>query len=456
MPYPFSYQSPRRYYTPRYNTRRYVRGQGDYYIPGRSYMRGRGDYRKVWAGLRKMTSAWSAPKIGGAIGRFAGTMAKPMVSEYLGPAIAEAAPSVGESMGKMGGSLFKRVTGMGDYTVHSNSILFPDKLVPQFGEDSIRVKKRELIAIIDAYSSFTNLAIPIQPGLDTSFPWLSKIAANYEQYRFNGLIYQYVSTTSDAIASTTNLALGTVGMATDYDANDPAFVNLPQMLGSMYSNSGKPSENIMHAIECDPKQQAQKLYYVRTGDAPSNSDLRLYDLGLFQLAWQGPAAYTDAGQLWVTYDVTFTKSVQNNQLGFDLNTDKYSLVAPAVAAAFGTSRTLDEGSNLGTTVSNTVISFPPTLSSGYYMITYQAIGASTAVNAPTWTGANCTLVTGIWNNNADNNITNSGTTSTKYFQVGVWRIDGNNATITSSGGTLPSSPTYGDLVIQQVNGELFL
>lgn len=437
-------------------SRRYVRGQGDYmvpYRPGRVYMRGRGDYKKVF---KRMAKSFSAPKLGSYLGRAAGTALAPVATEYLGPGISSQLPMLGSAVGKQAGNLFKKITGVGDYTVHDNSLVFPDRVVPSFGEDSIRVKKREMIAIIDASSSFTNLSIPIQPGLDTSFPWLSKIAGNYEQYHINGMIYQYVSTTSDAIASTTNLALGTVALATDYDANDAPFVNLPQMLGSMFSNSGKPSEDIMHAIECDPKQQAQKLYYVRTGDVPSGADARLYDLGTFQIAWQGPADYTDAGQLWVSYDITFTKSVQNNQLGYDLNTDKYKLVAPAAAAGFGTSRTLEDGSNLGTTVTNTVISFPPTVNSGYYLIVYQAIGDSTALTAPTWTPANCTLIAAWGPSDGDVNITNTGSTSTRYVQANIWRIDANNATITASSGTLPANPTVGDLLIQQVNGELFV
>jgi len=38
---------------------------------------------------------------------------------------------------------------------------------------------------------------------------------------------------------------------------------------------------------------------------------------------------------------------------------------------------------------------------------------------------------------------------------GGWRIDDRDATITLSGGTLPANGTVGDLVITQINGELF-
>lgn len=210
-----------------------------------------------------------------------------------------------------------------------------------------------------------------------------------------------MSTSSDAIASTTDLGLGQVILASDYNAADAAFVNSPQMLGTMFSNSGKPSENIMHAVECAPTDVANKLYYTRSGDVPSGTDIRLYDMLSFQLATQKmPADYDGMGQLWVSYDITLCKSVQNNQVGFNLNTDQYFLTAPAITTAyFGTSRTLQEHSNLGTTVTGTQIQFPVTLSSGYFQIFYSAAGASSGVTDPSVATSNCTLING-WSNPA--------------------------------------------------------
>lgn len=396
---------------------------------------------------------FDAPELGSNLGNALGSVLGGAVAPGIGSALGG---QVGGYLGKALGQGFRSLTGFGEYTIHENTLLYPDRVVPSFGDDSIRVRKREYIADISATEAFSNNVFPINPGLSDTFPWLSSIANNYEQYRFNGLVFQFVSTSSDAIASTTDLGLGQVVLATDYNAADAAYVNLPQMLGTMFSNSGKPSENIMHAIECAPAEQAQKLYYVRSGDHPEGTDIRMYDIGSFQLATQNmPAAYTGMGQLWVSYDVTFCKSVQNNQLGFDLNTDKYTLTAPAVTTAyFGTSRALAEHSNLGTTLTGTVISFPPTLSSGYYQITYLVTGDSTAVVQPTETLANCTVVA-AWANNAGTVAGNSGTTSTRLVVSRIYRIDARDATITYSGGTLPANATSGDLLISQINGEIF-
>lgn len=426
---------------------RNVSGYGRYYVPvGRTLVRGQGRYSIP-------RDFFSAPKVGSALGGASGAAIGTMIAPGIGT---KAGQALGSWLGDKAGKAFKSITGWGEYAVRENSLLFPDRVVPSFGEDSIRVRKREYIASIDSSVSFANNLFPINPGLSDTFPWLSSIANNFEQYRFNGLIFQFVSTSSDAIASTTNLGLGQVIAATDYNSVDHAYLNAPQMLGSMFSNSGKPSENIMHAVECAPSDQAQKLYYVRSGDVPTGADIRLYDMASFQLATQNmPAVYTGMGQLWVTYDVTFCKSVQNNQLGFNLNTDQYDIVAPYDSTGyFGTSRTLLAHSNLGTTVTSNKISFPPTISSGYYMITYLAYGTSTALVTPTLTYANCTDLFFL-NNQTASGFANTGSTFTGLIIVKLIRITARDATITLSGGTLPTLGTYGNLVITQVNGEIY-
>jgi len=229
-------------------------------------------------------------------------------------------------------------------------------------------------------------------------------------------------------------------------------------LNTMYSNSAKPSENIMMAIECAPQDQAQRLYYVRSGANPDGTDIRLYDMLSFQIATQNmPDDYTGMGQLWVSYDITLCKSVSNNQLGFDLNTDHFQLVAPAVAgpAYFGTSYTLKDHSNLGCTLDGgDGIIFPPTLGAGTFLISYSVTGASTALAAITLTLVNC-IKLDMWNNNTFDQRVNAGSTFTQYLHQFVVRITNFGATIVFSSGTIPGTPTFGDLIITQINGEIY-
>lgn len=387
--------------------------------------------------------------LGGSLGAMIGNMVAPGIGAGTGS-------SLGSRLGDLAGKGLAKLVGQGDYMVKENSYVYPDTVVPSFGEDSIRVRNREYLGRISGTTAFTNSSWPINPGLSEVFSWLSNIANNYEQYRFNGLVFQYVSTSSDAIASTSNLGLGQVILATDYNAAAPAFVNSAQMLNSMFSNSGKPSDNILHAIECAPNERAQTLYYVRSGDVPSGTDPRLYDIGTFQIASdQMPADYPGMGQLWVTYDVTFCKHVQNNQLGFNLNSDYYITVAPTTGAPFGTSRTLRTYSNLGTTVTANQISFPPYLESGYYLINVVCIGDSTGCTLPAVSVTNGSFIQ-VWGNDTASGSSSSATTCTVFNYMGILKITAKECVVQWSGGTLPANGTYGNIVITQVNGEPFV
>lgn len=426
----------------------------------RPYVKGNGRYRIP-------RDFFSANKVG----QYLGSAAGGAIGSFIAPGIGTSAGSeIGKYLGGKAGDLFKSITGWGDYKVNYNSLLFPDQMVPSFGDDSIRVRKREFICDINSLGTGFNIqSFSINPGLDQSFPWLSSIAKNYEQYRFNGLIYQFVSTSSDAIASTTALGLGQVILATDYSAVDDDFQSSPQMLGSMFSTSGKPSENIMHAIECAPGDTPQKLYYVRTGNAVSGTDKRIWDLGKFQIATNNmPAAYNGMGQLWVSYDVTFCKSIQNNTLGLTLNSDfwrelgGYNITNSNV---FGTLLSNDymygdSGSNLGCSINNNTIFFPENLQEGYFHILIAWIGTSAALTGPTLTNLGCSLVNCWYSINSASCF--SGGTSTQMTLSVIVKLgtepfpSGNNyASIVFGSAVLPTSVTRCALLINQINGDIF-
>jgi len=158
---------------------------------------------------------------------------------------------------------------------------------------------------------FDNSVFPINPGLAETFPWLSQIAQNFEQYRFTGLIFEYKTLSVDAINSTT-INLGAVVLATDYNVLHAPFSTKSQMENYMFCSSGKPSLTITHPVECSPSQTPVDKLYVRGSSSSSfpstGYDLRLYDLGNFQVATVGlPAVANNIGELWVSYEVEFYK-----------------------------------------------------------------------------------------------------------------------------------------------------
>lgn len=169
------------------------------------------------------------------------------------------------------------------------------------------VRHTEFIQNISGTEDFSLFSLPINPGLDSTFPWLSQIAPAYEQYKWRGLVFTYKTTSADLVTGT-NGALGQVIMATDYDSADANYTSQREMLNSEYAKSAKPSVSFVHPIETARSQVPYKMFYTREGDPPANADIRLYDIGKFQLATQGMQATGGTiGQLWVSYEIEFQK-----------------------------------------------------------------------------------------------------------------------------------------------------
>lgn len=384
------------------------------------------------------------------------------VGSALGGAIGTAvAPGVGTAIGiPLGGALgyaADKVFGWGDYKIEQNTFVHKGQPPVFYGPQYVRIRHREYIGDISSSINFTNTVYPINPSNATTFPWLSAVAEQFEQYRFSGLLFEFISTSADALNST-NTALGAVILATDYDAEDAPYVNQQQMLSATYANSGRPSANILHAVECAPDSLVTQWLYTRSSTVlNSSADARLYELGNFQVATHGSQAVATIGQLWVTYDVVFQKKQMNNVLGLALKSDKFIMNAPTTSAYFGTNylgNTGVPGSSLGCTLTASQIIFPPLLSTGVYLIVYSVNGASTAITVPSVTPSGATVMQ-VWNNDSQlqSGSQNSITTS-RLVLINIVKITDQGAVISYSGGTLPTSPTYGDLVITQLNGAI--
>lgn len=220
----------------------------------------------------------------------------------------------GAKLGGMAGSGIANVLGFGDYNIVRNDLLqlHEGMQVPSFNDlnQGIVVCHREWIADINPTTDFTVRSYNINPGLQGTFPWLSTLAQSFDQYEILGMLFQFRSTSSDTNAGA-GIGQGTVIMTTEYDTADSPYKSKLEMENAQYSLSGKPSQDMIHAIECDPSLVGPAgVKYIRTASVPSGKDSRLYDHGIFQLATQGiPAAGpTDViGELWCTYKIAFYK-----------------------------------------------------------------------------------------------------------------------------------------------------
>ncbi len=242
------------------------------------------------------------------------------------------------SMGPVGAGLVAAanamapVTGRGAYIMNDTFVNAGQDLIPKFHKasdgTSVTISHTEFIKdIVPTGAAFDLHELSLQPGRSSYFPWLSGIAANFEQYEFKQLMYCYRSTVSD-IGNSSNGQVGTIVMVPTYNVKQESFVDKQQMLSNDNAVSGKTTDTMTCGIECDPRKLAGDQYkFVRTASV-NEYDLQDYDHGKFNLAvCTPPSGYTSRaiGELWVSYTVHLSKPVAAAVRGETARQDVYHL-----------------------------------------------------------------------------------------------------------------------------------
>lgn len=159
---------------------------------------------------------------------------------------------------------------------------------------SKRFSGSELIGTIPGSVSFSAVKYVINPGIDSSFPWLSVMAKQWQQYHFHKLCYRFVTRTATA-------EKGSIILSPDYNPRD-----LPPSTEANASNTMDAVENVVWAnLECKLDPQAMHpngpRKQIRSTNVPG--DLNLYDAGNMFVCTTGEDDTADIGKLWVDYDV---------------------------------------------------------------------------------------------------------------------------------------------------------
>jgi len=305
--------------------------------------------------------------------------------------------ALGANVGTGLGGMVSRWLGQGDYTVTSNSLVNRIRTsgdIPNMHRNgqSVVVRHREYIGDVFSSVNFKNgIVLPLNPGLSSSFPWLAGIAQQYQEYTWKGMIFEFVSTSGDVVASS-NTALGSVMMCTNYRTTAAPFYSKQQLLNEYFATDGKPSECFVHPIECDPKENPYNVQYVRYGAVPAGEDPKTYDIGTFYLATAGMQQnMADIGELWVTYEVELRKPIASSLLGAGVSfCDIWASSAPSATNWFN--GTINYVANtLPITMTNALITFPPG-ATGSFLLQYSALGAGVAltISATPLVLVNCT------------------------------------------------------------------
>jgi hypothetical protein len=271
------------------------------------------------------------------------------------------------------------IFGSGDYKMSQNSLWSASGQVPfmHSSSESVVIRHREYITDVSMVGpSFAQTNFDINPGLAFPFPYLSNIAINFQEYKFRGLVFEYKTTSSTALTTATNTAMGKVMMAIQYRSDAAPFVNTQQLLNTMWSVDSVPSQSCLLPVECAPRENPFAIQYIREGDAPG--DLKMYDLGQFTLATAGGQTGQNnvVGELWVSYEVELLKPVVTTPF---LAAFQRSMGGWSNAVPNGTSAT-NYVNNLGITIDGNNI-YIPAGTVGKYEISYRYEGNNVAFQA---------------------------------------------------------------------------
>jgi hypothetical protein len=233
------------------------------------------------------------------------------------------------SVGVPGASALKRLSGAGVYTgqgeYEGQNGLFSSETadvptVESSGTEdgAIKISHREYLTDLygNSYSAtgvnlkpFDLQSYEINPGVEQTFPWLSQLAQNFEEYELEQCIFSFRSTVQEV--SSANGQVGTITMATLYNVDNPNFRDKTEMMQYAHSNSVKATDDVMHGVECDDaKLSGTDEKYVRSAPLDLGVQKKDYDHGRFQVAISNtPEAFKDAsiGELWISYTVTLRK-----------------------------------------------------------------------------------------------------------------------------------------------------
>lgn len=314
--------------------------------------------------------------------------------------------SMGGYLGDVASKALQTIMGQGDYTVSSNTLfngLVRSSGPPAFVKASpgcTTIRHREYIQdIVSPGAAFSLTTLGISPANQITFPWLSNIASNFESYKFNGLIFEFITNSATAVAST-NTALGTVILATQYNIDDPAFSSKLSMEQYEYAVATVPSMSAIHPVECMRGSGVLEYLYTNT---TGSGDPRFSIFGNFSIATVGQQAASNIGELWVSYDIELCKSRlslypsiyqyhvswkgtgASNSMGYTGSTDLFN--PPTATQTLGTNNNLPIV--LGTLASSTAnsIIFPPDAVGTFFLQGSMDYNATPAIS---WTAFTAT------------------------------------------------------------------
>lgn len=271
------------------------------------------------------------------------------------------------------------------------------------------------------------------------------------------MVFEFKSTCGSAISSTNN-AMGSVLMSTQYRASSPPFATKQDMDNEQYSTDVVPWTNACHFIECSPHQSPLTTLYIRSAQVVNDSP-EMYDLGTMYLATCGQqAAGVVLGELWCSYQVELLKpqlGVGSSAVDTSILTAHCSCFAtnskPFNAIAFSSSNTL--GMQTLTDGTQILINGGQFATGDLFQFTYISAGTTTTLTAPAFSFSGASPYQ-ILNGGSTSGVSipPNGVASANYTSIIYLKCTGQGSIIitASSGGVFPNSVST-DIIITPIN-----
>lgn len=245
-------------------------------------------------------------RVGGRIGSFLGRAAQGAVGRIFGmgeykTSLAHTIGTAEEEMAEGG-------------TPEVNSLVKPlstnhVKMMHSDDEGTTTIRRREFVDNIQISDAAFIRQYYINPAQSRTFPWLSGLANNWQQFSITGLAMEYIPTSGVAV-STTSAALGQIVTGFYYEVTnlpDSPAGDLPRLLNMNGSVSCSPAATSITYMECDPSMNNQSTYFTEDEGAVPGPDFSLqnYFPAVFIVNSSGAQSTVpfQAGQLWVTYEI---------------------------------------------------------------------------------------------------------------------------------------------------------
>lgn len=428
----------------------------------------RAAYGRKMAAARAKASTRPISRVSGrgfykGFSRQAGALAGSLVGAAYG------APTLGGAVGGYLGQKISDITGFGAYDISHlkrNTLVLPRNpriLNDANKEGAVVISHREHIGTVKSSTAFTlQYELSLNPAQQATFPWLSAIASNFTQYEMMGCIFQFVSTSGNAVSSTNN-ALGEVIMTSNANALDSSYVNKTQMLNSDFAQSFAPSVNGALPIECSPSQSTLSRLYTRYGAPRAGADLRMADLSKVTIATSGMQADDiEIGELYVVYQVALYKPQLVTELGFTDPAAHYQITGATNVQPFGTSVQLGVNAvdTIGLTfdVPTSKLIFPRNTSGKFIIKVAWSGSLATNLTAPNTVLTNCDPV--LMFDNSTSSVQNGDTTggnqnSKNYLDVAIEITDSSKEAIVDYAIMVgPASINMADIYVWRINYDL--